>query len=217
MSSSVDGIDSWNPPNLGIPGAPTQPAGTEEGEWILPDFSGLHGVGVTEFVNPSPHNQELRKAFERGLDEGRREGAAQAEEKLRSAVQALRQITESLAASRNQRLRDLEANICALAVAVARKIVLRELAEPDAVGSLVQQALEQVDLDDSIEVRLHPGDLNLIRADLKREIAEAAHEIRWTADPSLERGSFLLEGSRRIVDGRVDEALRVLYERLAHE
>ena len=39
----------------------------------------------------------------------------------------------------------------------------------------------------------------------------------WVVDPSLEAGSFRLVSPERIIDGRVDVALRALYERLASD
>jgi len=40
-------------------------------------------------------------------------------------------------------------------------------------------------------------------------------DVSWMADPRIARGGCLVEGSQRIVDGRVDTALERAYRRMA--
>ena len=68
-------------------------------------------------------------------------------------------------------------------------------------------------------MRLNPDDLAALGAGHRAARAErpGARRSQWVADPTLERGSFLVESPTRIVDGRIDAALRQLYERLDHD
>ena len=83
---------------------------------------------------------------------------------------------------------------------------------------LVHRGLELLPLDASMEVRLHPADLAQLEGELTRSSAHGeGSTIQCVEDPSLERGSFLLESPFRLIDGRVDHALSSFYERLEHE
>jgi hypothetical protein len=65
---------------------------------------------------------------------------------------------------------------------------------------------------------LNPTDLEVLQGKLDQmEIAGRPLNVQWFEDGSLERGSFLLETPLRVVDGRTEDALRALYERLSHD
>ena len=131
-------------------------------------------------------------------------------------MQALTQVAEAFEASRAGFERDRERDLTGLALAVARRIVLREVtADPAIVRSLVTRALELLPLDRSFEVRLNPEDLGVLGTDLEGAVPPGiAPMIQWAGDPALERGSFVIESPLRVVDGRSDVALRALYDRL---
>lgn len=221
MSSSRDPV-AWKPPLL-----EERDPGREE--WLSPLVGERGGaarvlpdlMGSRESAEERTSEMEMRLAAarEQGRTEGLREGAARAEEKLTSAVLALQSVAESISASRRQHLQELDANLCALALAVAKRIVLREITtDPSIVRDWVRRALELVGPDAPIDVRLNPIDLELLEGELsQRSDGEEIPDIRWGADPELERGSFFVEGVHRIVDGRMDEALANLYVRIAHE
>jgi flagellar biosynthesis/type III secretory pathway protein FliH len=102
---------------------------------------------------------------------------------------------------------------------VARKLVQREVeADPTLMRTLVERALELVPLEPKLEVRLHPDDLSVLLSGSPVPAADnPSAAIKWTADPAIERGGFVVESPLRVVDGRTDFALRSLYERLEDE
>jgi flagellar assembly protein FliH len=115
-------------------------------------------------------------------------------------------------------LSDVEANLCVLALAAARNIVQREIEiDPTILRDLVVRGLAAIKPDSPIEVRLHPTDLEAVQPLLDESSRSADAEVHWVADPALERGGFFLDGPRRLVDGRLDEALRHLYQRMIYE
>jgi flagellar assembly protein FliH len=151
------------------------------------------------------------------FEEGRRAGHAEAVATLEPAARALHEASLVLGSAREEILHDLRCNVTALALAIAKRIVGREVAtDSTIVGDLVARGLELVKPDSPVEIRLNPSDLDAVKAGLELRPGDETY-IHWTADPELERGGFFIEGPRRIVDGRLDEAMRVLYERLAYE
>ena len=85
-------------------------------------------------------------------------------------------------------------------------------------SALVRRAIEQLPLDHTLEVRLHPDDLATLAPSLEAMAAPGRHvKLQWSSDASIERGGFVVETPHRIIDGRTDVALRTLYEKLDHE
>jgi flagellar biosynthesis/type III secretory pathway protein FliH len=162
---------------------------------------------------------EIDRVYARGHEDGVRIGAAHAESRLGAAIEALTRVTHALASSREEFERNRQRDLAGLALAVARKILMREVtADPDVTGELVARALELLPLDRSIEVRLHPDDLAAIGVRLEVLAPPGlAPMIQWMPEASLDRGSFVVESPTRVIDGRSDAALRALYERLEHD
>ena len=91
----------------------------------------------------------------------------------------------------------------------------------DATQTLKQ--FRTVEFDDWFDVvrgvrcRFHIAGHMLGAASVELELTEPdgrALIVHWVGDPTLDRGSFRVIGRERLVDGRVDVALRALYERL---
>jgi flagellar biosynthesis/type III secretory pathway protein FliH len=216
--SSSDPTRVWDPPALVPAGARKSPAPARPGAssaadgWDLPELSGV-------FPAPAAGAEPGAEVYDRGYADGVRAGIARGEERLQAAIRTLQEGAAALAAARVPYVQDLERNLHALALAVARKLVLREIeADPAITTDLVRRALALVEPEAPLTVRLHPADLEPLREPIAALAAgEGIVELRWVADPALERGSLLLEGPQRVVDGRIDEALHSFYERLGHE
>jgi len=115
----------------------------------------------------------------------------------------------------NDRQRDLEA----LALAVARRMVQREVqTDPTVLRDWIANALALLPHDLTVDVRLHPEELAAI-APLRDSLVPADSDVKlhWIADASVGRAGFVVESPQRLVDGRLDMALRALYERLGQE
>ncbi len=184
-----------------------------QGPWGLPDFAAAGGLAPEAPLDP------LELAHQRGYEQGLAEGVAQARRELEPArealVRAVGEIRREVGAARQR----AEANLYALALALARWLMLREVAaDPAAIEPLIRRAVALLPAGSTIGIHAHPADVEALSQGLGfvepdgRSIA-----VHWVADVSLDRGSFRLVSPERIIDGRVDVALRALYERLAGE
>ncbi len=187
----------------------------DRGRWSPPSWK--RGGAVLE---TPPDLESL--AFARGLEAGRSEGERRAEADLHPVLLALQKGIERLEHVEALFERDRAQTITVLALAVARQILQREiLVSPDVVTGLVTRALELVPREAPVEVRLHPQDVAIVEAAGLSESAGPRDPeravVRFVADPALERGDCLVESAARLVDGRMDVALRQLAERLTHE
>ncbi len=200
-------------------------------EELALDTRGLHEAlrrqdedpADAEPAAPDPEILEraMQEAYERGVAEGRRVGDQEATARLRYAMDALTEALESLNADAARWVGNAEENICALAIAVARQVIGREVAlDKSALSTMVAQALEEFPLDQPVTLRLNPQDLQVINGAFVA-LGDASplaprKEVHWLADPRIAAGGCLIEGRDRIVDGRVDTALERLYRRVTY-
>lgn len=143
-----------------------------------------------------------REALQQGIEEGRRQAGAQLEAEYARLARAIEE-----AAGFKARLRAAaERELVWLALAIARRILRRELqVDAEAVLGLVKAALEKASLREVTEVRLHPALAAPVRAHLARIGAPQSIEVR--EDPSLEPGAVLVETVRGTIDASLETQL----------
>lgn len=160
------------------------------------------------------HGAELEaarhEAFRKGVEEGRRQGAAQMEASLARLARSIEEI-----AGLKPRLRaEAERELVAVALAIARRILRRELhVDPDAVLGLAKAALEKASLREVAEIRLHPSHAAPVRSHLARIGAPEA--IRVHEDASLEPGAVIVETARGAIDASLETQLDEISRGLA--
>ena len=156
-------------------------------------------------------------AYARGRAEGGHEARLEAESVLSTAMAALAEAVNAVRLHEARWVSNAEENIAALAVAVARHIVGREVnSDPETVRELVRSALVAMPIDASIVVRLHHDDLAACAGLIVPDAAGRTPDIRWTADPHVLRGGCLIEGRERIIDGRIDTSLERAYRSIGN-
>jgi flagellar assembly protein FliH len=165
--------------------------------------------------------RELEEAFARGHAAGTAEVEQREGARLAEAAAGLHAAAGAVKAAEARWLKTVEENLAALAVTIARQLVVRELrSDPDAVANLVRSALTQFPVDQPVRIRVNPHDLSLISAvgtgDGTMPIA-AGRDVRWVPDATVVVGGCVAEGPERIVDGRVDRALERVYRRLTDD
>lgn len=170
---------------------------------------------------PDPHEALIAEAYAQGFEDGRLEGEQGEQARLRSAVAAAQEALDALRDGEQRWTGTIEENVTALAVAIARAIIGREVATDRAiVADLVRRAIADFGVERQIRVRVHPQDLALLTGhgadDDHADRLAAGRELRWVPDVGIGRGSCIVEGRERIVDGRVDAALERVYRRLTY-
>lgn len=204
---------SWALDEFAMPDIFTMPAAhAEESESEIPEAP----VDVGALLAAERTRAET-EAYARGRADGEREAKARAESEISTAVAALTEAVQVVRLHEARWVGNAEANIAALAVAVARHIVGREvIADPETVRALVTRALVGMPLDSAIVVRLHPDDMTACAALTVPDVAGRTSDIRWTADPHIMRGGCLIEGRERIIDGRIDTSLERAYRSIGN-
>jgi len=151
-------------------------------------------------------------AYARGVQDAERAFRADGDARMVSALNALAESVASVQLHATRWTANIEENIAALTIAVTRHIVEREVTvDPTIVRDLVQRALSQFPIDQTITVRLHPDDAATCSGAAAADSNGRVKDVRWVADPNIIRGGCLVEGRERIIDGRVDTSLERAY------
>jgi flagellar assembly protein FliH len=145
----------------------------------------------------------LRDAEQRAHAAGEAAGAAagwqRGAEQIAPAVAALNCIVEEISGLRARVRREAEASTVDLAIAIARRVLHRELAtDPEAILGLVRSACDRLNMREAHRLRVAPSDLAVIQAQRSRLTLPERVEI--AADPSLVSGSAIFETSRGELD-----------------
>lgn len=186
--------------------------------WQLADLSYIPEIIEAQAVPIEPTEAGLAGAaadgYKRGYEEGRLAGERAERVRLRASFEAADEAICQMTANQSKWATAFEDNLCALATAIARHLMERELnADPALLHELVERARQDFKVDAPVKVRVNPGDLAAMTI-----VADAAgfdaHLEHWAADPTIAPGGCVIEGPDRIVDGRVDTALERVYRRV---
>jgi flagellar assembly protein FliH len=149
---------------------------------------------------------ELPRRTEKGRQEGRvegeRTGAAAATAALQPMMDRLAATLGDLASHRARFRRDSEPELVKLALAVARKILRRELTvDPHSLLGILRAALETINQAEVLSIRVAPEDAASLSGRLENLGLPDRMEV--IPDRTLERGALVLETKRGQIDASV--------------
>ena len=180
------GAAHGHPPGQGTPRAGKLPAGATHGEALA------------------------QEAYQRGLVEG--EAAARAA--LQPILDRLAHSVDALAGLRGRARREAEGDLLRLAIAIARRILHRELSvDPEAVSGLIKVAIEKLQAQEIHRVRVHPD----LDAAVRRAIENlaAGRSVHVVADRGRLPGDVVFETERGKLDASVETQLQEIGRGLA--
>ena len=129
------------------------------------------GLGQRLEQMESQHRQAIEQARAAAFREGESAGRNQAAAQVQPVIERLARSVEELALLRPRLRREAEHDMLRLALAVARRVLRRELAvDPDALHGLALAALEKVSNQQVHRVRVHPSMAPQMRALLENPL-----------------------------------------------
>ncbi len=146
------------------------------------------------------------EAFERGMEAGRdhfAQSVAQSAAALESAAEAIRRAREEFLAS-------LTPQVIELTALIVRRILARESREdPELIHNTVRRALEKIADRQRLVVRVHPADLEALRARKIRLLEDfpGVDILEVQASDSVSPGGCIVESERMHVDARLETLL----------
>lgn len=172
-----------------------------------------HVEGASVFADPAGSQQHLaaleRDAFAKGFAQGERAGLEAAAKRGDAMLRRLTQTLEEMTDLRARMIRETEQQMVTLALAVARRVIQREISlDRDLLVAIARVALDRLGDDAKISVRLNPDD---------HAATEAARTAAWTgthvtvvADPRVPRGGCRIESDFGALDAGVDAQIQEL-------
>ena len=147
-----------------------------------------------------------KEGYRKGFSDGEAGGRKQAMAQLEAAIGRLARTIEELSGMRERLRHEAEADVVGLALAVARRVLHRELTiAPEALLGLVKAALEKIDSREIHRVRTHAAHVALLQQ--KLEEIGVPRRIEVAADPSLEPGAAIFETAHGSLDASVETQL----------
>ena len=151
--------------------------------------------------------QQVQEAHAAGVREGEAGGQARAALELQPVMERLSRSIEEMGGLRARLRREAEKDLVRLSLAIARRILRRELMiDPEAMHGLVLGALEKLQSQEICRARVHPSQAGLVTACLERRVGDVKVEV--LADPSCEPGAVILETERGSLDASVESQLQ---------
>jgi flagellar assembly protein FliH len=158
-------------------------------------------------AGPSGDQDEARKeSYQRGFSEGRNVGQEQAAAELQPLMDRLSRSLADLATVRSRVRKSAESDLLKLAIAVARRVIHRELTlDPGSIEGLIRVALEKLESRELCRVRVHPDQEPVIRTLLARF---SAAPVELIPDGTLQSGDVLFETAHGTLDGSIEAQLQ---------
>jgi flagellar assembly protein FliH len=148
-----------------------------------------------------------RDAFAKGFAQGEQAGADAAGQRGEAMLYRLAQTLEELTQVRAQMILQTERQMVQLAVAIARRVVLREVSiDADLLIAMARVALERLGETAQVKVRLHPDDYEAAGAERVAQLTGS--NVMILADTHLSRGGCRIESDMGMLDVGVEAQLQ---------
>ena len=138
------------------------------------------------------YEQRAREAHAAGLREGEAAGRQRASAEIQPVIDRLARSIEEIGGLRARLRAEAEADLVQLSLAIARRVLRRELAiDPEALHGLVLGALEKLRGQEISRVRVHPAHVSLLTESLRQNSAarQSGGGRRSVARPSARSSS----------------------------
>ncbi len=149
--------------------------------------------------------EHLAEAYQRGLRDGETGATQRMAQQLSAKLDQLSRSIEQLALHRGKIQREAEPELVRLSLAIARRILRRELTvDPESLLGLVKAGLDKVESSEVHRVRVHPEHASILAGLLEG----AARRVEIASDPGLPVGAVIFETTRGSLDMGLDTQLK---------
>ena len=196
------------------------PAGVVPFAWVQIPAAGepppLQATTVASTLAPLTLDGVERDAFVKGFAQGERAGLEAAGQRGEAMLRRLTDTLDELTTLRTQMIHQTERQMVQLALAVARRIVHREISlDQDLLIAIARVALDRLGETARITVRLNPEDFAITGA--SRAARLTAGNVEVTADSRISRGGCRVESDLGVLDAGVDAQIQELARALLGE
>ena len=171
---------------------------------------------------PPPANQQQhlaaleRDAFAKGFAQGERAGLEAAAKRGDAMLRRLTQTLDEMTGLRARMIRETEQQMVSLALAVARRVIHREVSlDRDLLIAIARVALDRLGEDAKISVHLNPDDYAATES--ARTAEWSGTQVSVVADARVPRGGCRIDSDFGALDAGVDAQIQELAHALLGE
>ncbi len=153
-----------------------------------------------------------REAYEKGFEQGQKDGLALGEKKAQETWKQMVLLFEELNLLKGRMIEETEEEIIRLSMAVARKIVKKELTiDSDTVKRSLQHALGFLKDKSFVRILINPGDMKTLEHFLPELTADnKIQKLELAEDNSVEPGGCILEAGFGRINATIEDQLAEL-------
>lgn len=162
-------------------------------------------------------------SYQRGFAEGRQKGFADGEtagfdrslENLEPVLNSLQEVLLQLENIRQETYQSIEKEVVELALAIARKVICREVEiSREVVVCVAREALAKVENPGKIKIKMSPSDLQFINQTKYQlsSLFENMDNVIVEAEDSIQSGGCVIETDLGEIDARIEKQLQALEE-----
>ena len=186
-------------------------------------------AGATELVptgkpsqGPSSHGPDPAE-IERLVEKARREAVSATETRWRAEVARLREQDQKLWGNVEARFqefmtsaeREIGEQLIRVAIRLAGAIVRREVPDQAMLEDVIRKTLSPLSDLQGAKIRMHPADAERFKATRdQRTVPSIADRLEIVPDDALEPGDVVMESRNGYFDGRLEQRLKLLEEKL---
>jgi flagellar assembly protein FliH len=149
---------------------------------------------------------KVAEARAAGLREGEAAGRSRAAAEVQPVIERMTRAIEEIAQLRARLRREAEADMLQLSLAIARRVLRREMAiDPEAMHGLVLAALEKLQLQEICRIKVHPSQAPQISVLLEK--SHHGSPLQVIPDAARQPGALVFETERGNLDVSVDTQL----------
>jgi flagellar assembly protein FliH len=174
----------------------------------------IHPEGVCTEDLPDPA-EALAGAYARGEAEGRRIAEGEFKEVLtdmrRQEGERIGAIFASISSQMREVQKNLETDAYRFALAVAERIIKREVTlSDDIVLAQIREAVQRIVGVESIRLRVHPADEDVVKAHRNAFLGSlgGVREMTIETDEGMERGGCIIDSASGNIDARISTQLK---------
>ena len=159
--------------------------------------------------------EKEQQAYQKGFIDGEKNCIESRVQQIESVLEGLHQALVRVQNLRQEMHHAIEKEVVELALAIARKVVCREVStNKDVIVGVAKEALSQVNVPGQITVKLNPSDLQVIN-DTKSHLTHLKNHIdklNFEPEDTIPCGGCLIETAMGKIDARLEKQLEMLDE-----
>lgn len=158
-----------------------------------------------------------REAYEKGFTAGEKAGFDLGVRKAEVLFNGLAKVLEELTEFKEGLYGPCEQEMLGLSLAIARKVIHREVEKKDSVLDCVRVAIKSVVAAGEILIKVNPKDLEVLnnnKSELGRFSGSGVKGLKIEADPEIDKGGCVIETNYGEVDAAIDSVIADIEERL---